>query len=543
MRALPATTSLIAVMILATVAEAQRPGLPGLLTFPPERSPSRKEISPGNAPELSVVEDVDIPDLAVPELLSTLEQPAAVSEVAAARTLPPATAQQSQPNADRGSVDTVSFEVPVEQPVFQDTFVSDPGAILDAGQPYDIPVSDVIVEEGAAETYSTNNWFRGGRWYSQQDFVLLLRADLPTVHLAVERDGLDAAQGRASPSATNSMSSRAADFTYEAGVRITIGKILGRDVANRDHSLDVRYFGLFDYTGAAAIAEVNPADDLAPNDPNGITVSGIDTLLGTVEANSTLGGTSTLGFARFNPVDGFDLSTTQQIRYEANLNSVEMNYMIGARPARDRLVMQPDGRWVRHATPSKVRGMFAGLRYIRQHESFNYTADGRANLAPIVQGAAVVNGATGVVQRRGDYRVDTENDLFGIQLGGEWLQKRTDWVFGAEGRVGGFLNFANRDSRLIQVVDQDLGNAVDLLTTTRTQGLDDETLTFLSEVHVYLAYYLRPNTSVRVGYNFLYLNGMATATNNLGLQGEFPKFELTGDSLYHGMTLGFNMTW
>ena len=567
MRALPAT-SLIAVMILAASAHAQRPQLLGFLNT--QQADRQSQFNqPFEAaqefaePKLAHVDEVDISDFTVPddlssELVAALGHDEASDKTLASRTLPPAT--KPGPSGNQ-SVARASFEFPSGQPVYGDaivheSFVADPGAILDAGQPYDMPIGDVIPAD-AAETYSTNNWFRGGRWYSQQDFVLLLRTDMPPVHIAAERTATDetnagtdaggnlvvVANATADPATANALSSHDADFTYEVGTRLTIGKILGRDVANRDHSLEFRYFGLFDYTGLASISQVNPNDSRSPDDPDGLTIldqEGIDTLLGTVEANSTLAG---VGFVRFNPVAGFDDSTSQQVRYDANLNSVEMNYMIGARPARDRLVLQPDGRWVRHATPSRVRGMFAGLRYIRQHERFLYTADGRPNLIGLGQGTNVISANTGAVQRRGEYQVDTDNDLFGIQLGSEWVQKRTDWVFGAEGRIGGLLNFANRQSRLVQMVDQDPGEVLDLLTTTRTQELDEETLTFLAEVHLYLAYYLRPNTSVRLGYNVMYLNGMATAMNNIGLIGDFPKFELTGDSLYHGATVGFNMTW
>ena len=58
---------------------------------------------------------------------------------------------------------------------------------LDAtiGQPFDLPVSDVLIDEGV-EVFSTNNWFRGGRWYSQQEFVMMLRTGLNPVHVAID---------------------------------------------------------------------------------------------------------------------------------------------------------------------------------------------------------------------------------------------------------------------------------------------------------------------------------------------------------------------
>ena len=129
------------------------------------------------------------------------------------------------------------------------------------------------------------------------------------------------------------------------------------------------------------------------------------------------------------------------------------------------------------------------------------------------------------------------------------------------GKIGGLLNFADRRSSLVQrfeTIESLTGrNVVPIATPTNNpeedaifetrstaEELNDETLTFLSEVNVYVSYYLRPNTSFRVGYNVLYMNGLATALDNVGVQGNaFNKFELTGDSFYHGMNLGFETSW
>ena len=35
---------------------------------------------------------------------------------------------------------------------------------------------------------------------------------------------------------------------YEPGMRLTVGRVLGRDAANRDHILEVSYLGLFEWT-------------------------------------------------------------------------------------------------------------------------------------------------------------------------------------------------------------------------------------------------------------------------------------------------------
>jgi len=435
------------------------------------------------------------------------------------------------------------------QPIFAES-MSDPylqEAIVDSGfgQPYDIPIGDVIPQ--TAETYSSGDWFRGGNWYTRQQVVMLLRADLPHQHVAVDRStflvGTDADGNPVrvpidDPNSAPSMSTKNTDFTFEAGTRLTLGHRIGRDPANRDHSIEFTFFGLFDYTGRASLAATN----------QGIG-AGVTSLLGSQESTfSNLTGQGGLGFPTINNIRGFTANTRADILHQADFNSFELNYVTGARPAKDRLVMQPDGRWVRHATPSKVRGTFIGLRYVRQNDLFQYRGVGQE----------LPNG-TAEVDTGGTYLVTTDNDLLGIQIGGEFVQKRADWVFGMRGKVGGFVNFADRANRISQTLafaETIDGTATRVVRTVEDElELSDETLTFLGEGNLYVAYYIRPNTSLRLGYDIIYMNGLATATNNLGIRGaqladdnrsvaaEFARFELTGDSLYHGMNVGFEFTW
>ena len=395
-----------------------------------------------------------------------------------------------------------------------------PEMVVDTGYglPYDMPL-DTVIPQQAVETYSTSDWFRNGNWYSRQEFVMLLRADLPLQHLAVDGSAVNASFD---PNLTPSLSTKHADFTFEAGTRLSIGHRLGRDPANRDHALEFVFLGLLEYSGRATLSAQRP------------TVGGIVSLIGSEESVFTVINRNP-GFSSVNFIGGFDANTEVDIVHKADFNSLEFNYVIGARPAKDRLVLQPDGRWVRHATPSKVRGLFAGVRYIRQNDLFQYRGVGEVS-------------ATGIDSDvGGQYQVTTDNDLIGVQIGGDFTRKRTDWLLGIRSKVGGLINFADRTNRLsLTTASTDVDGNRTLTTTNTELHLQDETLTFVGEVGAYVAYYVRPNTALRMGYDVLYMNGMATATNNLGIRGDgttFARFETTGDSFYHGLNLGFEMTW
>ena len=85
--------------------------------------------------------------------------------------------------------------------------IFDPGY----GQAYDIPLNDVIPQQ-AAETYSTNDWFRNGDWYSRQELVMLLRTDLPLQHLAT--DPSSGSSSPFNPNLTPSLSTKGHRFHF-----------------------------------------------------------------------------------------------------------------------------------------------------------------------------------------------------------------------------------------------------------------------------------------------------------------------------------------
>ena len=424
-------------------------------------------------------------------------------------------------NSDRGFSDDPSLTT--SPLTFGEAEIYPEAASSDA---YGLPLTDTIFGDEVPEVYSTNRWFHGGQWFSSFEVVAMNRPNTESLIIAV-----DVSTGSGVAGTIQDLNAIDAGFTYEVGTRMAIGRNLGRDLANRDHTIEFSFLGLFDYTGRASIIRSVPT-----------AATGINSLLGSKESENGQaleGG----GFFTVVPVPGFDLASTQSLLYESDFNSFELNYRIGARPVRDRLVMQPDGRWVKHATPSNIKSMFAGLRYVRINDLFTYTSTGIQEVEPTLP-------PTDLLPTTGLYTVGTDNDLVGIQVGGDWTDKHTDWIWGIRGKLGGLLNFADRNSHV----------ATDILTVTppasqnepatatremsnRQQALRDETLAFLGEAGIFGAYYLRPNTSLRASYDLIYINGVATAVQNMALTPAFPRFELTGDATYHGLSLGLEMTW
>jgi hypothetical protein len=93
----------------------------------------------------------------------------------------------------------------------------------------------------------------------------------------------------------------------------------------------------------------------------------------------------------------------------------------------------------------------------------------------------------------------------------------------------------------VTVPDED-GNPV-VVVTERGEILTENQLTFFSQVGVYGACHLRPNLSVRAGYDVIYMSGLGIAIDNLFIGDNFPGFSTAGVALYHGLSLGFEQTW
>ena len=371
---------------------------------------------------------------------------------------------------------------PIDVFAEQDGFVEEPAVVISEDGTFGGPIGPVIGEE-PAEFYSSGKWFKNGCWYSSLEFVMLHHGQPRQLEFA-----FDVASGQTFVTGKTS-------FRYEPGTRITFGRLMNRDKGNRDHSVEFSYMGMFDWTTRANFSAAQPGNA-------GFGIPG--------SLNTILGIASTT-------IDGFNNADQQSYVYGTDLDSFELNVRVRTRPERDRLVLQPDGRWVRHDAQSKIKSFLAGVRVISTEESFLYMSQGTVPVA-----------------NQGEYHVVTHNDMVGIHFGAELIEKHTDWTWGLRGNIGGLVNFADRHSRIETVG----GIAAD------TEDIENENMVFLASGSLFGAYYLRPNLALTVSYEMMYLQGLALAPENLGYDGaNFAPFNIGGDALLHGMFLGVECGW
>ena len=346
---------------------------------------------------------------------------------------------------------------------------------------------ELIFDGNYWNVVSSGDWLNSGRWYAQADLVMLNRSNSQQLNLSNQAFGTTSFQliGLA-------MTTDSSGFGYEPGTRLTLGTFLGRDAKNRDHSIEFSFFGM-------------------PEWSTGYSVSGS-------------GGTYLMS-SLDNNVPGFNFSDTQSFSYQSNFNSYEMNVRVRSRLGKDRLVHKPNGVWQRESNEGRMTSFFGGMRLIAIDEEFLFSAQGNgvANFSPN--------------PNSGSYLIEANNDMFGVQLGLEIYEQTYNWSYGLRGKIGGLVNFADQRS-VVEVVD------IDNPGPNFNRAANDEQLTLLLELSIAATYQLRPNMSLRFSYDFLYLQGLAHAPEQLNFNFNDQTRINTGSfTLFDGASFGFEAVW
>jgi hypothetical protein len=166
-----------------------------------------------------------------------------------------------------------------------------------------------------------------------------------------------------------------------------------------------------------------------------------------------------------------------------------------------------------------------GVRYFKFDEDFDLVSVSTINAA----------------QYR--YHVDTDNSLVGAQTGGDiWVCVIPGIRMGAEGKVGVFGNHASQGTRLTATS----------LPTPFTEAAISNDVAFVSDASLFLTYRINYQLNLKLGYNFLYADGLAMAGENFNatppnvlLAGSRRQATINdnGNILYTGASIGFEYNW
>lgn len=261
-------------------------------------------------------------------------------------------------------------------------------------------------------------------------------------------------------------------------------------------NIEFTFFGLFGWTGSAQV-----------NDPNNLLFS---------------------PFSNFgtDPLNGFeetDAAFQSSISYYSTFDNYEINFR---------------QRW--QSPNCRYQGSWlAGIRYFQLDERFDYVTR--------VDGALAAD--PDVVVRT---NVDVNNALTGIQIGGDlWICLLPGLRVGGEGKFAVLGNHANVDNT-ISVTG--VANPV-----TFADGVVVGDVSFLGDLAAYATYRLNYNWTLKAGYQVLYLEGAALASENFNaappniftptgmVPGPVPVRQPfareDGNVFYHGFTATAEFMW
>lgn len=307
-------------------------------------------------------------------------------------------------------------------------------------------------------------------------------------------------------------STRTFVFNFEPGLRVNIGRNLGTDLLNRDHTLEFMYYGLQEWDASHQIVS-DLADSFLPD---------------------AMGNVVPVTFGRlFSPfpleVGAFNRAEVHHIQNWSNFNNFEVNYRIRRRVGRDRLVAWPDGSWTSEPATGWTPSMLLGVRYIAIDDHFRWTSSGSIN-----------NLDTGVSSPMlGRYNTDTSNDLLGLQIGGDLTFSWRRFSLGARGKAGLFGNYAQQTTHLST---QDDFGIFDL--PQRDYEVTGQRMSFVGEFGFVGKWQMTPNLALRATYDFLWVQGMALAPEQLAFNlSAPPRVNQSGYMFFQGVGLGCEFCW
>jgi hypothetical protein len=227
-------------------------------------------------------------------------------------------------------------------------------------------------------------------------------------------------------------------------------------------------------------------------------------------------------YGDINRPNGFletDIADLHTVEYSGDLNSVELNVR---------------RRWVSRAC--HFQSSFAlGARYVRIDEAFKYNTYVRRP-----------DPAGGVIRESMDYTTQTWNDMIGFQLAMDsWACITPGFSVGGDVKAGIYGN-RGRQQTVIEVTTP---GTVPLIENATSQEPS-----FVGEANLQAIYHVNSHLTLRCGYMFLYVEGVAMGAENFnpvapavlfpgGAANRTVAITSGGYAFYHGGTAGFEWTW
>jgi len=218
------------------------------------------------------------------------------------------------------------------------------------------------------------------------------------------------------------------------------------------------------------------------------------------------------------PTNGFDdpdRSFRHTLSYSSTLNNGEINFR---------------RRWAEPA--GFFQGSFlTGVRYLDMDEQASFTARGENNNTGSNNGLRFLN-----------YTTNTQNSLVGMQVGADlWYNVMPGVKIGVEGKTGMYNNRAHQNTAI----------SANSLSNSMFEEVLSNRLAYITQIAPQVSYRLNHSWAVRSSYQFMYIDGVALATENFNAVpptqllnvGRSPRIESDAEIVLQGFSVGAEYTW
>ncbi len=361
-------------------------------------------------------------------------------------------------------------------------------------------VEEFAVEELPFEA-SSGKWFSSGQWYGSAEILAMNRSRNYRRVMGYD----PAVVGLPDPSRRTNLAgtfvTTGVPWDLAPAARLTVGEHLDRDHLDRDQSLEFTYYGGLSFF-------VRDSYNAIP-----------DSVLVTPLAGTIVPG-----------LPGFTAAQTYQATIGSNFNSMELNYKLNRRLGRDQMIMSPNGRWSKHAERGWLPAAMIGTRVVNVNESFTFNSsrsDVPANLF------------------NGHYLINTQNWLWGLNLGGELISKNEFYYWGLRGRATPSVSFAANQQAAAGINEASPpGSPVARGGFNWKQAADQVGPGFVGDLTLLAGWQVTPNFALQVGYDFLWVGGIATSTRQFNLDLLRPNsIDAGGQAFYNGLSMGLEGSW
>lgn len=333
-------------------------------------------------------------------------------------------------------------------------------------------------------------------WYFAADGLGLKRdaSDDQTFQALVERTWAEE-EGVwvATDTVTPVLGTQNLQFGFQGGGRALVGHTLGSC-----HAFEVSYFQVTDWDELASVRDSTEFIAEVDGDGNPVT---------------TFPASLFSPFSGFGdpPIEGLDYNNLAYITYSSSLNNIEWNLR----------------RWILNCPSQLQASVLVGGRYMNIGESFLYYTES-AVPAP--------GGATNAVA------TDTDNSMLGVQLGAMFeFYVDPGWWVDCEIKGAYFNNNASQTTVFVH-------DGVPAYQGTHVGSREADVSAFALDLRLNATFLITPQLAIRGGYQALWVDGLALASENMSPDVDVLAFgpaglDHRGKVVYHGPHLGLTWVW